>query len=206
MVLAPIIRDRKGEHLHVFNELRTSGFIRARVDGLVCEIEYPPNLEKNKKHSIDVVIDRLKIKPGLEQRLAESFETAIQLADGLAVVSNMDEDGTETDLVFSSLFACPQCGHSISELEPRLFSFNNPAGACGTCDGLGLKQYFDQSRVITDEALALSEGAIRGWDRRNIYYFAMLSSLADHYGFGIDTPFKNTDQETARSHSLRQWR
>ncbi|GAB5500180.1 MAG: excinuclease ABC subunit UvrA [Pseudohongiellaceae bacterium] len=190
MVLAPIIRDRKGEHLHVFNELRTSGFIRARVDGLVCEIEYPPNLEKNKKHSIDVVIDRLKIKPGLEQRLAESFETAIQLADGLAVVSNMDEDGTETDLVFSSLFACPQCGHSISELEPRLFSFNNPAGACSNCDGLGLKQYFDQSRVITDEALALSEGAIRGWDRRNIYYFAMLSSLADHYGFGIDTPFK----------------
>ena len=190
MVLAPIIRDRKGEHVHVFNELRTSGFIRARVDGLVCEIEYPPNLEKNKKHSIDVVIDRLKIKPGLEQRLAESFETAIQLADGLAVVSNMDEDGTATDLVFSSLFACPQCGHSISELEPRLFSFNNPAGACSTCDGLGLKQYFDQSRVITDDSLALSEGAIRGWDRRNIYYFAMLSSLADHYGFGIDTPFK----------------
>jgi len=195
MVLAPIIRERKGEHVHVFNELRSSGFIRARVDGLVCEIEYPPNLEKNKKHSIDVVIDRLKIKPGLEQRLAESFETAIQLADGLAVVSNMDEDGTETDLIFSSLFACPQCGHSISELEPRLFSFNNPAGACSTCDGLGLKQYFDQSRIITDDGLALSEGAIRGWDRRNIYYFAMLSSLADHYGFAIDTPFKKLSKK-----------
>jgi excinuclease ABC subunit A len=174
---------------HVFSELRTSGFIRARVDGLVCEIEYPPELEKNKKHSIDVVIDRLKIKPGLEQRLAESFETAIQLADGLAVVSFMEEDDKTEDLVFSSLFACPQCGHSISELEPRLFSFNNPAGACTGCDGLGVKQYFDESRIVVDEALALAEGAIRGWDRRNIYYFQMLTSLAKHYDFSVDTPF-----------------
>ena len=189
MVLAPMIRERKGEHLHVFSELRTSGFIRARVDGLVCEIEYPPELEKNKKHSIDVVIDRIKIKPGLEQRLAESFETAIQLADGLAVVSFMEEDDKTEDLVFSSLFACPQCGHSISELEPRLFSFNNPAGACTGCDGLGVKQYFDESRIVVDEALALAEGAIRGWDRRNIYYFQMLTSLAKHYGFSVDTPF-----------------
>ncbi|MEQ8409615.1 MAG: excinuclease ABC subunit UvrA [Gammaproteobacteria bacterium] len=195
MVLAPIIRDRKGEHLHVFNELRSSGFIRARVDGLVCEIEYPPDLEKNKKHSIDVVIDRVKIKPGLEQRLAESFETAIQLADGLATVSIMDTETTEDDMVFSSLFACPMCGHSISELEPRLFSFNNPAGACSSCDGLGLKQYFDESRIITDEALALSEGAIRGWDRRNFYYFSMLSSLAEHFGFSIDTPFKKLSKK-----------
>ena len=189
MVLAPMIRGRKGEHLHVFSELRTSGFIRARVDGLVCEIEYPPELEKNKKHSIDVVIDRIKIKPGLEQRLAESFETAIQLADGLAVVSFMEEDDKTEDLVFSSLFACPQCGHSISELEPRLFSFNNPAGACTGCDGLGVKQYFDESRIVVDEALALAEGAIRGWDRRNIYYFQMLTSLAKHYDFSVDTPF-----------------
>jgi|TARA_B110000483_G_C18206050_1_gene547649 excinuclease ABC subunit A len=189
MVLAPMIRERKGEHLHVFSELRTSGFIRARVDGLVCEIEYPPELEKNKKHSIDVVIDRIKIKPGLEQRLAESFETAIQLADGLAVVSFMEEDDKTEDLVFSSLFACPQCGHSISELEPRLFSFNNPAGACTGCDGLGVKQYFDESRIVVDEALALAEGAIRGWDRRNIYYFQMLTSLAKHYDFSVDTPF-----------------
>ncbi|MCI5106732.1 MAG: excinuclease ABC subunit UvrA [Pseudomonadales bacterium] len=194
MVLAPIIRERKGEHLHVFNELRSGGFIRARVDGLVCEIDYPPKLEKNKKHSIDVVIDRLKIKPGLEQRLAESFETALQLADGLAVVSNMEDEDSE-DLVFSSLFACPMCGHSISELEPRLFSFNNPAGACASCDGLGLKQYFDESRIITDDGLALSEGAIRGWDRRNIYYFSMLSSLADHYGFAIDKPFKKLSKK-----------
>ena len=197
MVLAPIIRERKGEHLHVFSELNSSGFIRARIDGLVCEIEFPPELEKNKKHSIDVVVDRLKIKPGLEQRLAESFETAIQLADGLALVSITAEDGEkpQDDLVFSSLFACPQCGHSISELEPRLFSFNNPAGACSTCDGLGVKQFFDERRIITDETLALAEGAIRGWDRRNIYYFQMLTSLAAHYGFTVETPFKKLSKK-----------
>jgi len=195
MVLAPIIRERKGEHIHVFNELRTSGFIRARVDGLVCEIEYPPELEKNKKHSVDVVIDRLKIKPGLEQRLAESFETAIQLADGLATVSLGDDEGKTKDLVFSALFACPKCGHSISELEPRLFSFNNPAGACSGCDGLGLKQFFDESRIITDENLALSEGAIRGWDRRSVYYFGMLTSLASHFKFAIDTPFNKLSKK-----------
>ena len=190
MILAPIIRDRKGEHVHVFNELKTSGFIRARVDGIVCEIDYPPELEKNKKHSIDVVIDRLRIKEGLEQRLAESFETAIQLADGLAVVSFMDKKDKEEELVFSALFACPKCGHSISELEPKLFSFNSPAGACSSCDGLGLKQFFDESRIITDESLSLAEGAIRGWDRRNIFYFQMLTSLAEHYGFGVDIPLK----------------
>jgi excinuclease ABC subunit A len=197
MVLAPIIRERKGEHLHVFSELNSSGFIRARVDGLVCEIEFPPELEKNKKHSIDVVVDRLKIKPGLEQRLAESFETAIQLADGLALVSitSEDDEKPQDDLVFSSLFACPQCGHSISELEPRLFSFNNPAGACSTCDGLGVKQFFDESRIITDETLALAEGAIRGWDRRNIYYFQMLTSLAAHYNFKVETPFKKLSKK-----------
>ena len=189
MVLAPIVRKRKGQHVHVFSELRTSGFIRARVNGLVCEIEYPPDLEKNKKHSIDVVIDRLKIRPGLEQRLAESFETALQLAEGLAVVSMMEGNSAKKDLVFSSLFACPKCGHSISELEPRLFSFNNPAGACSGCDGLGHKQFFDEQRVITDRSLSLSEGAIRGWDRRSVYYFHILSSLADHFGFAVDTPF-----------------
>ena len=201
MILAPIIRDRKGEHLHVFDELKTSGFIRARVDGLVCEIEYPPELEKNKKHSIDVVIDRLKIKPGLEQRLAESFETALQLADGLAVVSSMGEAAkkskpdSDEDLVFSSLFACPQCGHSIAELEPRLFSFNNPAGACTGCDGLGLKQYFDEQRIVVDPSLALAEGAIRGWDRRSMYYFQMLNSLADHYGFAVDVPYNKLSKK-----------
>ena len=188
MVLAPVIRDRKGEHVHIFNELKTSGFIRARVDGIVCEIDYPPNLEKNRKHSIDVVIDRLRIQPGIEQRLAESFETALQLAEGLATVSFMDDKPGE-DMVFSSRFACPQCGHSITELEPRLFSFNNPAGACASCDGLGVKQFFDENRIVMDPSLSLAEGAIRGWDRRNFYYFQMLTSLADHYGFKVDTPF-----------------
>ena len=188
MLLAPVIRDRKGEHLHVFHELKTSGFIRARVDGLVVELDYPPELEKNKKHTIEVVIDRFKVKPDLAQRLAESFETALNISSGLALVSHMDKDGGP-DLVFSSLFACPICGHSIAELEPRLFSFNNPAGACETCDGLGLKQFFDEKRVIVDESLSLSEGAIRGWDRRNIYYFQMLKSLASHYKFPIDEPF-----------------
>ena len=195
MVLAPIVRKRKGQHIHVFNELKTSGFIRARVNGLVCEIEYPPELEKNKKHSIDVVIDRLKIRPGLEQRLAESFETAIQLADGLAVVSMMEGNSGEKDLVFSSLFACRKCGHSSSELDPRLFSFNNPAGACSGCDGLGLKQFFDEQRVITDSSLSLSEGAIRGWDRRSVYYFHILTSLAEHFGFAVDTPFNKLSKK-----------
>ena len=141
------------------------------------------------------MIDRLKIRPGLEQRLAESFETAIQLADGLAVVSMMEGTSGEKDLVFSSLFACRKCGHSISELEPRLFSFNNPAGACSGCDGLGLKQFFDEQRVITDSSLSLSEGAIRGWDRRSVYYFHILTSLAEHFGFAVDTPFNKLSKK-----------
>jgi len=188
MLLAPVIRDRKGEHVHVFHELKSNGFIRARVNGLVTELDYPPELEKNKKHTIEVVIDRFKVRPDLTQRLAESFETALQISGGIALCSPMDTGGGP-DLVFSSLFACPSCGHSIAELEPRLFSFNNPAGACETCDGLGLKQFFDEKRVVVDETLSLAEGAIRGWDRRNIYYFQMIKSLADHYGFAIDEPF-----------------
>ena len=173
MLLAPIVRERKGEHVHVFNELKTSGFIRARVDGIVTELEYPPALDKNKKHTIEAVIDRFKVRPDMEQRLAESFETALQIASGIAIASFMDDDAEDekskgnkgakkpADLVFSSLFACPVCGHSITELEPRLFSFNNPAGACETCDGLGLKQFFDEKRVIVDDSLSLAEGAIR---------------------------------------------
>ena len=194
MVLAPIIRERKGEHLHVFDELKTSGFIRARVDGIVCEIEYPPELERNKKHTIEVIVDRLKVSAGIEQRLAESFETAVQMAEGIAIVTKMD-GADDKELVFSSLFACSKCGHSIAELEPKLFSFNSPAGACATCDGLGQKQFFDKSRIITDESLSLAEGAIRGWDRRNIWYFQMLSSLADHYGFALDVPFKDLSKK-----------
>ena len=194
MLLAPIVRDRKGEHLHVFNELKTSGFIRARVNGIVTELDYPPELEKNKKHTIEAVIDRFKVRPDIEQRLAESFETALQIASGIAIASFMEDEkskkkDTPDDMIFSSLFACPVCGHSISELEPRLFSFNNPAGACETCDGLGVKQFFDEKRVIVDGNLSLAEGAIRRWDRRNIYYFQLLTSLAEHYGFTVETPW-----------------
>jgi excinuclease ABC subunit A len=193
MLLAPIIRDRKGEHLHVFNELKTAGFIRARIDGIVTELEYPPELEKNKKHTIEAVIDRFKVRKDIAQRLAESFDTALAIANGIAVASFMDEKDKKSadDMVFSSLFACPVCGHSISELEPRLFSFNNPAGACEGCDGLGVKQFFDESRVIVDDELSMAEGAIRGWDRRTVYYFQLLTSLATHFGFKIDQPFKD---------------
>ena len=189
MLLAPVIRERKGEHLHVFHELKSQGFVRARVNGIVVELDYPPELEKNKKHTIEVVVDRFKVRPDQGQRLAESFETALNIANGIALVAPM-EKGAGEELVFSSLFACPECGHSIAELEPRLFSFNNPAGACETCDGLGLKQFFDEKRIIVDDALSLAEGAIRGWDRRNVYYFQMLTALAKHYGFEVDTPFK----------------
>lgn len=194
MLLAPVVRDRKGEHVHIFHELKAGGFIRARVDGIVTELDYPPTLEKNKKHTIELVIDRFKVRDDLSQRLAESFETALNIASGLAIASPMDED-SRPDMIFSSLFACPQCGHSISELEPRLFSFNNPAGACEACDGLGMKQYFDQNKIITDENLSLAEGAVRGWDRRNIYYFQLLKSLAEHYGFAIDTPYKKLSKK-----------
>ena len=188
MVLAPVISERKGEHLHVFQELMTNGFIRARVDGIVVDLDSPPALDKNKKHSIEAVVDRLRVRPDMQQRLAESFETALELADGVARVAFID-DADADELVFSARYACPECGYSISELEPRMFSFNNPAGACEECDGLGVKQFFDPDMVIQDTELSLAEGAIRGWDRRNIYYFHMLSSLADHYGFDVDTPY-----------------
>ena len=198
MVLAPVVRERKGEHLHVFNELRTGGFIRARVDGLVCEIDYPPELEKNKKHTIEVVVDRLRVRSEQAQRLAESFETALQLSGGLAVVASMDSgaEGDEKpgDLVFSALFACPHCGHSIGELEPRLFSFNNPAGACSACDGLGVREFFDESRVVTDPDRSLAEGAIRGWEPRNLWYYSKLEALSRHYGFDLNTAFRRLDR------------
>ncbi len=189
MVLAPVVSERKGEHLHVFKELVSNGFIRARIDGLVVDLDNPPGLDKKKKHTIEAVVDRLRVRPDMQQRLAESFETALTLSDGIARVTDMDDEGTE-DLIFSARFACPQCGYSISELEPRMFSFNNPAGACSECDGLGVKQFFDPSLVVADEDLTLAEGAIRGWDRRNVYYFHMLSSLADHYGFDVESPFR----------------
>ncbi|MEQ8515718.1 MAG: excinuclease ABC subunit UvrA, partial [Chromatocurvus sp.] len=192
MLLAPVVRGRKGEHLQVFEELRAAGFVRARINGRISDLDDLPELDKKKKHTIDVVVDRFKVRDDLGLRLAESFETALQLTDGLAAVSHMEGDGDDT--VFSARFACPECGHSIDELEPRLFSFNNPAGACGGCDGLGVKQYFDPARVILHPEASLAEGAIRGWDRRNVYYFHMLTSLAEHYGFDIDTPFEKLSE------------
>lgn len=188
MILAPMINDRKGEHLHLFEQLRSQGFVRVRVDGIVVDMDDVPELDKNKKHTIEVVIDRIKVREGLEQRLAESLETALELTGGTAKACSMDDDKLE--ILFSSQFACPVCGYSITDLEPRMFSFNNPAGACGTCDGLGVDQYFDPDKIIVDETLTLGEGAIRGWDRRTIYYFQMLQSVAEHYGFDMDTPFK----------------
>ncbi|PIE20487.1 MAG: excinuclease ABC subunit A [Neptuniibacter caesariensis] len=188
MLLAPVIQGRKGEHLHTINNLKTEGFIRARIDGIVVDLDSAPELDKNKKHNIEVVIDRFKVRPDLQSRLTESFETALNLTDGIAKVAYMD--GEHEELIFSARFACPECGHSIQELEPRLFSFNNPHGACPSCDGLGVKQYFDPAKVVHDDSLTLSEGAIRGWDRRSLYYFQQLKAVAEQYGFDIDTPFQ----------------
>jgi excinuclease ABC subunit A len=193
MLLAPVVRDRKGEHLHVLEELRTSGFVRARIDGIVVDLDDAPTLDKKKKHRIEVVVDRFKVRQDLGLRLAESFETALALTDGLASISFMED--TIDEVSFSARFACPECGHSIDELEPRMFSFNNPAGACSGCDGLGVKQFFDEERLVLFPDSSLAEGAIRGWDRRNVYYFHMLKSLADHYGFDIDAPFSELSKK-----------
>ena len=197
MLLAPIVKDRKGEHLHTINDLLSKGFIRARIDGIVVDLDDAPALEKNKKHTIEVVVDRFKVRSDLQLRLAESFETCLGLSDGIAKVINMDD---EDDVhIFSSKFACPVCGYSLTELEPRLFSFNNPNGACQTCDGLGTHQMFDQERIIQDDTLTLAEGAIRGWGRRSIYYYQQLSALAQHYGFDIEAPFKDIPAEFQKS-------
>ena len=193
MLLAPVVRDRKGEHLHVFEQMRAAGFIRVRVDGIVVDLDDVPTLDKKKKHRIDVVVDRFKVRDDLKLRLAESFETALELTDGVAAIAPMEGDGEET--LFSARYACPSCGHSIDELEPRLFSFNNPAGACSSCDGLGVTQFFDESRVVLHPEASLAEGAIRGWDRRNVYYFHLLRSLSKHYGFDMDKPFDKLSQK-----------
>ncbi|MGF1698158.1 excinuclease ABC subunit UvrA [Vibrio lamellibrachiae] len=194
MLLAPIIKERKGEHVKTLANLAAQGFIRARIDGETCDLSDPPTLELHKKHTIEVVVDRFKVRSDLQQRLAESLETTLELSGGIAVVTSMDGDSEE--IVFSANFACSHCGYSMQELEPRLFSFNNPAGACGTCDGLGVQQYFDPDRVILDESASLADGAIRGWDQKNYYYFQMLSSLAEHYGFDLNTPFKKLPKKT----------
>ncbi|GAA0478995.1 excinuclease ABC subunit UvrA [Tatumella punctata] len=188
MLLAPVIKDRKGEHLKTLENLAAQGYIRARIDGEVCDLSDPPALELQKKHTIEVVVDRFKVRDDLATRLAESFETTLELSGGTAIVANMD-DNTAPEMLFSANFACPVCGYSMRELEPRLFSFNNPAGACPTCDGLGVQQFFDPQRVIQNDELSLAGGAIRGWDRRNFYYFQMLRSLSEHYQFDIEAPF-----------------
>lgn len=196
MLLAPIIKDRKGEHNKTLANLATQGYIRARIDGEVWDLSDPPKLELQKKHTIEVVVDRFKVRDDLATRLAESFESCLELSGGTAVVADMDDPKVE-ELLFSANFACPICGYSMQELEPRLFSFNNPAGACQTCDGLGVQQYFDPDRVIQNSDISLAGGAIRGWDRRNFYYFQMLRSLSDHYKFDIEAPF-NTLSDSVR--------
>ena len=187
MLLAPVVRERKGEHVQLFDSLRAQGYLRARVNGVVYELDVPPTLELRKKHTIEVVIDRFKVRDDMQLRLAESFETALKLANGLATVAWMDGDGE--DMIFSANYACPHCGWSLTELEPRLFSFNAPAGACQTCDGLGVEQFFDPQRVVANASMSLAGGAVRGWDRRNAYYFQMLTSLAEHFNFDVEQPW-----------------
>lgn len=194
MLLAPVVKNRKGEHVKLLDSLAAQGYIRARIDGEICDLSDPPELALQKKHTIEVVVDRFKVRSDLATRLAESFETALELSGGTAVVADMDNPKAE-ELVFSANFACPHCGYSVPELEPRLFSFNNPAGACPTCDGLGVQQFFDESRVVQNESISLAGGAVKGWDRRNFYYYQMLTSLAKHYKFDIEMPYEDLPQK-----------
>jgi len=186
MLLAPVVNDRKGEHIQLLEDLRAQGFIRARIDGEIVDLDEAPKLDLRKKHTIDVIVDRFKIRPDITLRLAESFETALRIADGIAIAACMDRD---EEIVFSEHYACTQCGYSISELEPRIFSFNNPKGACPSCDGLGVRQHFDPELVIHNPDISLAGGAIRGWDRRNAYYYQLICALAEHYGFDPEAPF-----------------
>ncbi len=194
LLLAPVVDNRKGEHLQLMRDLQAQGFIRARINGEVYELDDPPKLDLRRKHTIEAVVDRFRVKPDLNLRLAESFETALRLADGTARVAFM-EDADRAELVFSDRFACNVCGYSLTELEPRLFSFNNPSGACPSCDGLGVKQFFDPERVVVNSDLSLAGGAIRGWDRKTTYYFQMIKSLSEHYGFDIETPFSELPEK-----------
>jgi len=189
MLLAPVIRERKGEHAQVFEQLRAQGFVRVRVDGVLHEIDAVPPLALRQKHTIEAVIDRFRIRDDMKQRLAESFETALKLGDGMATVQSLD-DARHAPLLFSSKYSCPVCDYSLPELEPRLFSFNSPVGACPECDGLGVSQFFDPGRVVVHPELSLAAGAVRGWDRRNAYYFQLIASLARHYGFSVDTAWQ----------------
>jgi excinuclease ABC subunit A len=194
LMLAPVVSDRKGEHVQLLQDLQAQGFIRARINGEVYELDDPPKLDLRRKHTIEAVVDRFKVKDDMKLRLAESFETALRLADGVAKIAFMDNAETE-ELLFSDRFACNICGYSLTELEPRLFSFNNPTGACGGCDGLGVKQFFDPDRVVVNSDLSLAGGAIRGWDRKTTYYFQMIQSLATHFKFDIETPFDELSEK-----------
>jgi len=197
MLIAPIVRERKGEHVQVFEQLRAQGFVRARVDGIVHELDAVPALTLRQKHTIEVVIDRFRPKADIKQRLAESFETALRLGEGIAVVVSLD-DPKAAEVTYSSRFSCPICDYSLPELEPRLFSFNSPVGACPACDGLGVTQFFDPARVVVNPQLSLAAGAVRGWDRRNQYYFQLILSLAKHYKFDVDTPWHDLPEATRR--------
>ena len=194
MLLAPVVADRKGEHVQLMQDLMAQGFIRARINGEVYELDQPPTLDLRKKHRIEAIVDRFKVKDDIRLRLTESFETALRLADGVARIAFMD-DADEEELIFSDRFACNICGYSLTELEPRLFSFNNPSGACPGCDGLGVKQYFDPERVVVNRELSLAGGAIRGWDRKTTYYYQMIQSLASHYDMDLETPFDELSQK-----------
>ncbi len=198
MLLAPVVRDRKGEHLQLFESLRLQGFLRVRIDGVVYDLEDVPKLQLRTKHTIEVVVDRFKVRDDLQLRLSESFETALKLAGGLARIAALEAEDVAAlpELVFSANYACRECGWSLPELEPRLFSFNSPSGACQTCDGLGVKQYFDPARVVLNPRQSLADGAVRGWDRRNAYYFQMLTSMAAHYGFDVDQPWDQLEAAT----------
>ncbi|MDQ2703114.1 MAG: excinuclease ABC subunit UvrA [Pseudomonadota bacterium] len=193
MLLAPVIRERKGEHAQVFDQLRAQGFVRVRVDGVLHEIDAVPPLALRQKHTIEAVIDRFKVRDDLQQRLSESFETALKLGDGMAIVQSID-DTAAPPLLFSSKYSCPVCDYSLPELEPRLFSFNAPMGACPSCDGLGVSEFFDPTRVVVHPELSLAAGAVRGWDRRNAYYFQLIASLAKHYAFSVDLPWQDLDE------------
>ena len=202
MILAPVVSERKGEFVDLFQDLQAQGFVRFRVrsgggttntaKAEIFEVDQLPTLKKNDKHSIEVVVDRIKVRPDIQQRLAESFETALRLADGKAMIVNMD---TGKEMIFSSKFACPICSYSLQELEPRLFSFNNPMGACPSCDGLGHQSFFDPKRIVAHPDLSLASGAIKGWDRRNQFYFKLLQTLAKHGGFDVEKPFETLSKK-----------
>ncbi len=201
MLLAPVVRDRKGEHTQTLTELRTQGYLRARIDGEVLTLDESITLDAKRKHTIEAVVDRFKIKNDLRLRLAESLETALRLSDGIAVLAPMDKDSADKDdkdtdeLLFSNKYSCPVCAHAVTELTPRLFSFNSPQGACEVCDGLGGDQYIDEKKIITDRTKSIAEGAIRGWDKKNSYYFQMMETLSDHYDFDLEKPFGKLKKE-----------